>query len=120
MYSNPPYILFLAGFLAAIASGSAFSATLQQSVQSWSDGRSSGRLTSLRGLQLKVPFLGICSGTCVFLASGIEIFGLPTGLAYAMGVSLTLFSGLLIWTQLAKNLTLLEQGGSKALDLTNL
>ena len=109
----------LAGFLAAITSGAAFSATLQQSIQAWADGRSSGKLASLQGLQLKVPFLGICGGTCLFLASGIEIFGLPTRLAYAMGVSLTLFSGLLIWSQLAKNLTLLEQGGSKALDLEN-
>ena len=119
MYSNPPYILLLAGFLAAVASGSAFSATLQQSIQSWADGRSSGKLIRLSELRLGIPFLGICGGTCVFLSSGIEVFGLPTRLAYAMGVSLTLFSGLLIWSQLAKNLALLEQGGSKALDLDN-
>lgn len=120
MYFNPPYFLLLAGFLAAVSSGAAFSATLQQSIQSWADGRSSSKLASLRGLQLGLPFLGICSGTCVFLTSGIQIFGLPARLAYAMGVSLTFFSGLLIWSQLAKNLLLLEQGGSKALDLDNL
>ena len=120
MYSNPPYILFLAGFLAAVASGAAFSASLQQSVQTWADDASSEKLTSLKGLQLKVPFFGICSGTSIFLASGIQIFGLPTSIAYPAGIALTLFSGLLIWSQLAKNLTLLEQGGSKALDLDNL
>ena len=119
MYYNPPYILCLAGFLAAITSGLAFSATLQQSIQSWADGLSSDSLANLQRLNLSVPFLGICGGTCVFLASGIEIFGLPTRLAYAMGISLTLFIGLLIWSQLSKNLTLLEQGGSKALDLDN-
>ena len=118
MYSNPPYIVMLAGFLAAIASGSAFSATLQQSIQAWADGRSSGQLANL-GLPLRVPFLGICGGTCVFLSAGIVVFGLPTRLAYTLGISLTLFSGWLIWTQLAKNLVLLEQGGSKALDLDN-
>ncbi|MDJ0704701.1 MAG: hypothetical protein QNJ46_15565 [Leptolyngbyaceae cyanobacterium MO_188.B28] len=120
MYFNPPYILFLAGFLAAITSGAAFSATLQQSVQTWADNDDSEKLTSLKGLQLKVPFLGICSGTSIFLAAGIQIFGLPSTLAYPGGIGLTLFSGLLIWTQLAKNLTILEQGGSKALDLDSL
>ena len=119
MYFDPPYVLFLAGFLAAVTSGAAFSATLQQSVQAWADNDSSEKLTSLKGLELKIPFLGICSGTSIFLAAGIQIFGLPAGIAYATGIALTLFSGLLVWSQLAKNLTLLEQGGSKALDLTN-
>ena len=117
VYSQPPYILLLAGFLAAVSSGYAFSTSLQQSVQEWNRKRSTRILASLRGPQLQVPFAGICIGVCVFLASGIQLFGFSGKVAYAMGGPLTLLSGLLIWTQLGRILTLIEEGGSKALDL---
>lgn len=117
LYSQPPYVLLLAGFLAAVTSGYAFSTALQQSVSEWNRRRSTRILAGLRGPQLKVPFFGICSGVCVFLASGIQLFGFSTKVAYAMGAPLTVLSGLLIWSQLGKILTLIEEGGSKALDL---
>ncbi len=117
VYPQPPYVLLLAGFLAAVSSGYAFSTSLQQSVQDWQRKRSTRILAGLRGPRLQVPFFGICAGVCVFLASGIELFGFPTKAAYAMGAPLTLLSGLLIWSQLGKILTLIEEGGSKALDL---
>jgi hypothetical protein len=117
VYSQPPYVLFLAGFLAAITSGYAFSTALQQSVNDWNKKRSTRILANLRGPQLQIPFLGICAGVCVFLASGIQLFGFSGKVAYAMGVPLTLLSGLLIWSQLGKILVLIEEGGSKALDL---
>ncbi|QQE65918.1 hypothetical protein GFS31_26100 [Leptolyngbya sp. BL0902] len=117
MYSQPPYILLLAGFLAAVTSGYAFSTTLQQSVGDWNRNRSTRILATLRGPQLKIPFFGICAGVCVFLASGIELFGFSGKVAYAMGAPMTLLSGLLIWSQLGKILAMIEEGGSKALDL---
>lgn len=117
MYPQPPYVLFIAGLLAAISSGFAFSNTLQQSVKSWNENRSSRIIASLRGPQLQLPFFGICAGICVFLASGIQIFGFSGKVAYAMGVPLTVLIAVLIWTQLGRILLLLEKGGSRALDL---
>ena len=117
MYSQPPYVLFLAGFLAAVTSGYAFSTALQQSVAEWNSKRSTRILATMRGPQLQIPFFGICAGVCVFLASGIQLFGFSGKAAYAMGVPMTLLSGLLIWSQLGKILLLIEEGGSKALDL---
>lgn len=117
MYFEPPYVLFLAGFLAAISSGLAFSATLKQSLRAWSGNRSGSAIADIKSWSLKLPFLGICIGVCVFLASGIGIFGFPAKAAYAMGIPMTLMTALLVWTQLGKNLELLERGGSKALDL---
>ncbi|MEO1067794.1 MAG: hypothetical protein AAFW95_01540 [Cyanobacteria bacterium J06638_6] len=67
--------------------------------------------------RLQIPFFGICAGVCVFLASGIQLFGFPALAAYAMGLPMTLLSGLLIWSQLGKILMMIEQGGSEALDL---
>lgn len=116
-YPSPPYLLILAGFLASIASGVAFEATLKQSVLDWSRNRSTRTLATLKGPQLFVPFLGICGGVCLFLASGIQVFGFPGAIAYVISVPLTILSGLLIWSQLGKILIQLEQGGSKALDL---
>ncbi|MBE9181008.1 hypothetical protein IQ268_20830 [Oculatella sp. LEGE 06141] len=116
-FSEPPYFLLVAGLFAGLACGLAFEATLKQSVLDWSRNRSTRTLANMRGMQLLVPFLGICGGICVFLASGLEVFGFPNELSYIVAVSLTLFTGILIWSQLGKILVQLERGGSKALDL---
>lgn len=119
MYSipDPPYFLFIAGLLISLTSGAAFEAVLKQSVQSWSKSRSTRSLATLQGIQLFLPFLGIAGGMCVFLSSGMAIFGFPSQLAYAISIPLTAFIGFLIWSQLGKILVELERGGSKALDL---
>jgi cobalamin biosynthesis protein CobD/CbiB len=116
-YYSPPYILLIAGLLVSITSGAAFEATLKLAVMDWSKNRSTRTLANLQGMQLLLPFLGICGGICLFLAAGLEIFGFPTWLSYAIALPLTLFIGLLIWTQLAQVLRQLERGGSQALDL---
>lgn len=116
-YYNAPYFLLVAGLLASLTSGVAFEATLKQSVKDWSQNRSTRTLANLRGLQLLTPFLGMCGGICFFLASGIQIFGFTEWLAYAIALPLTAFTGILVWSQLGRVLTQLQQGGSKALDL---
>ncbi|MEO0533481.1 MAG: hypothetical protein AAF215_06395 [Cyanobacteria bacterium P01_A01_bin.123] len=117
MYFNPPFVLVAAGLLSAIAAGAAFSATLQQGVKDWAANRSTQTLANLQGLSLMVPFIGICIGTCVFLSSGISLFGVPDKISYAFGLPMTLLIGLLVWVQLGRNLKTLEEGGSEALDL---
>jgi hypothetical protein len=119
MYSfpEPPYFLLIVGLLASFACGTAFDAVLKQSVKSWSKSRSTRDLAKLRGLQLLLPFLGIAGGVCVFLSSGMEIFGIPANLAYAIALPLTILIAWLIWFQLGKILIQLQEGGSKALDL---
>lgn len=117
MYPTPPYLLLIVGLFMGVTSGLAFGATLQQAVQDWSQNRSTRTLANLRGSQLTLPFLGICIGICMFLASGLEVFGFPTWTAYAASIPMTLFIGILVWSQLGNNLNLLEQGGSKAIDL---
>jgi hypothetical protein len=116
-YFSPPYFLLLAGLLASIASGSAFEATLKQSVQEWSKNRSTRTLANLQGMQLLVPFLGINGGVVFFLGSGLEIFGFPKLVSYAVASPLTVLIAVLLWTQLGRILVQLERGGSKALDL---
>ncbi|MFQ4139534.1 hypothetical protein PGN35_024790 [Nodosilinea sp. PGN35] len=100
-----------------MTSGYAFSTALQQSVNEWNSNRSTRILATLRGPQLQIPFFGICAGVCVFLASGIQLFGFSAKAAYALGAPMTVLIGLLIWSQLGKILLLIEEGGSKALDL---
>ncbi|MCL6433009.1 MAG: hypothetical protein K6T90_02155 [Leptolyngbyaceae cyanobacterium HOT.MB2.61] len=117
VYNDPPYFLLIAGLLVSLTSGAAFDAVLKQSVQAWQKNRSTRSLANLQGMQLLVPFLGIAAGVCLFLSSGVEIFGFPTKLAYAISIPLTIFIGWLVWSQLGKILVQLERGGSKALDL---
>lgn len=116
-FPEPPYFLLVAGLLAGITSGLAFSATLKQAVKEWSKSRSTRTLANLQGSQLSIPFLGISVGVCVFLASGLEIFGLPAKFTYGVALVMTLLVGGLIWFQLGKLLGQLERGGSKAIDL---
>ncbi len=116
-FPEPPYFLLVAGFLAAITSGTAFQATLKQLVQEWSRTHSTRILSHLKGPDLIIPFLGISGGVCVFLASGLAIFGFANWLGYGVSVLLTVVTSLLIWTQLGKLLLVLEKGGSQALDL---
>ena len=117
MYPQPPYVLILAGFLAAIAAGSAFSASLQQATQAWAKNPEAGSLEDIRGLSLQLPYLGICIGVCVSLASGIQFFGFSAKVGYALGGVLTALMAWLVWRQLGVILSEIQQGGSKALDL---
>ena len=117
MYATPPYLLLIVGLLTGITSGLAFEATLKQSVQDWARNRSTRTLANMRGMQLSLPFFGISFGICLFLASGLGIFGFPAWLAYGAAVPLTIFTAVLVWSQLGANLVLLEQGGSRAIDL---
>jgi len=117
IYSSAPYVLLMAGFLASVTSGYAFSETLKQSVQLWSDNRESMSLPEIRNLSLLVPFVAVCIGVCVFLASGIQIFAFSARAAYALSLPLSIVGGLLLWYQLGRVLSQIQQGGSRALDL---
>lgn len=119
-FPEPPYFLLLAGLLAGVTSGLAFEATLKQSVKEWSKNRSTRILANLQGSQLLLPFLGMAGGVCIFLASGLEIFGFPKLLTYAIALPLTVATAWLVWSQLGKLLIQLERGGSKALDLDSM
>ncbi|MDX2232401.1 MAG: hypothetical protein NW220_22415 [Leptolyngbyaceae cyanobacterium bins.349] len=122
MYSfpEPPYFLLFAGLFASITCGLSFEAVLKQSVQLWSKNRSTRILANLQGLQLILPFLGIAIGSCVFLSSGMEIFGFPAQVAYMISIPLTAATAGLVWSQLRKILVQLEKGGSQALDLDSI
>lgn len=117
---EPPYFLFVASLLAGIAAGAAFDKTLRQLVQEWSKNRSTKTLRNLQGTQLLTPFLGISGGIAVFLASGLQVFGIPGKFAYFVSVALTVLVARLVWLQLGRVLSELERGGSEALDLDSM
>ncbi|HIK29630.1 MAG: hypothetical protein N3E45_16040 [Oscillatoriaceae bacterium SKW80] len=114
---DPPYFLLLAGLLAGVTSGIAFEATLKQFIKNCSQNRSTLNLAKTQNTQLLIPFLGISAGVCIFLSSGLQIFGFPPFLAYTISLPLTVLIGWLIWYQLGVLFAQLERGGSRALDL---
>lgn len=114
---TPPYFFMVAGLLIAVTSGAAFSAVLKQAVQDWYQKRSTRSLATLQGLDLQLPFIGICTGACIFLASGLGIFGFPVSWAYAAALLMTFLSAGLVWRQLKANLALLESGQKRAFEL---
>ena len=114
---TPPYFLLVAGLLIAIASGTAFSGVLKESVDDWYKNRSTRSIMRMQGFALQLPFAGICLGSCMFLASGMSIFGFPTLISYGMASPLVLLSAGLVWYQLRKNLAALESGNTRAFEL---
>jgi len=116
---EPPYLLFLSSLALGLACGRAFEVTLRSLVREWSTNRSTRTLLNLRGASIRVPYLGISLCVGVFLSTGLEVFGFPPQLAYPIGVAIAALCASIVWWQLGKLLTLLEVGGSAAIDLDN-
>ncbi|BDI14992.1 hypothetical protein ANSO36C_07940 [Nostoc cf. commune SO-36] len=114
---QPPYFLLLVGFLTALTSGLALSGTLKVIVQKWPSERTETTKPRSSLKQLLVPFIGITGGTCLFLSSGLEIFGFPSSLALGVGLPVSLFTCLLVWLQLGSMMTFIEREGMQSLDL---
>jgi hypothetical protein len=115
---EPPYILFIVGFLIGITCGAAFEATLKQKVKQWSNKSRDVELNKIQGtLELRLSYFGICLGICIFLASALQIFSIDRSFAYGFSLFTTILICGLIWSQLGKVLMQLEKGGSQALDL---
>ncbi|MCC5602801.1 hypothetical protein [Nostoc favosum] len=117
---QPPYFLLLVGFLTALTSGLALSGTLKVIVQKWPTERTEDTKPRSSLKQLLVPFIGITGGTCLFLSSGLEIFGFPTSLALGVGLPISLFTCLLVWLQLGSMMTFIEREGMQSLDLDSM
>ncbi|MBD2178271.1 hypothetical protein H6F42_15240 [Pseudanabaena sp. FACHB-1998] len=115
--SDPPYFLFAISLVAGLACGRAFEVTLRNLVQIWSKSKSSRVLLELKSASIKVPYLGMTISIAIFMATGLEVFGLPTLFGYIVAVPITLGIALLVWRQLGQMLVELDRGGSAALDL---
>lgn len=111
---QPPYFLLVAGLLVALTSGTAFAAMLKRMAQQWTSDRTSNVAVKLPIRELVIPFLGMTAGVGMFLTSGLSIFGFPIMLASAVGIPLTLITGLLVWFQLGSMLALAEREGAQA------
>ena len=117
---QPPYFLLLVGFMTALTSGLALSGTLKVIVQKWPSERTENTKPRSSLKQLLVPFIGITGGTCLFLSSGLEIFGFPSSLALGVGLPISLFTCLLVWLQLGSMMTFIEREGMQSLDLDSM
>jgi len=114
---QPPFFVFAFGLFVSITCGLAFEGTLKQGLQQWNQDHSRESLAKLQGPRLQLPYFGICTGVCLFLASGLGIFMIPPTYAYGVSVLLTIAIAGLVWLQLGKLLIQLERGGSQSLDL---
>ncbi|MGI0494345.1 hypothetical protein ACN4EG_21380 [Alkalinema pantanalense CENA528] len=117
---DPPYLLLVCGLLASLVSGLAFQAVLKQDLADWKANRQTRSITSLQSVNLLMPFLGMAIGASFFLSAGVEIFGFPPKLAYAIAVPMAFFIGWLVWRQLGSILRQIEEGGSAAIDLDSI
>lgn len=114
---EPPYFLLIVGLFTGITCGLAFEASLKLTLKQWSKQSSRKSLEELRAFKVGFPFVGICLGVCVFLASGLQIFSLDVWLSYGISLLMTIFIGGLVWYQLGNLFLQLQRGGSRELDL---
>ncbi|MBD2151111.1 hypothetical protein H6F44_13420 [Pseudanabaena sp. FACHB-1277] len=115
--ADPPYFLFAVSLIAGLACGRSFEVTLRNLVNAWSVSKSSRTLLELKSFSIKVPYLGMTISIAIFMATGLEVFGLPTLFGYVVALPITLGIALLVWRQLGQMLVELDRGGSAALDL---
>ncbi len=115
--SDPPYFLFAISLVAGLACGRSFEVTLRNLVNMWAASKSTRVMLELKSASIKVPYLGMSISIAIFMATGLEIFGLPTLFGYIVAVPFTVGIAFLIWRQLGQMLIELERGGSAALDL---
>ncbi|MBK1988773.1 hypothetical protein A0J48_014710 [Sphaerospermopsis aphanizomenoides BCCUSP55] len=114
---QPPYVLLLVGFLTALTCGLALSGTLKVIVQKWPKLPQEPIKSSSSLKQLLLPFIGISGGVCLFMSSGLEIFGFPSPLALGIGLPLSLGTCLFVWLQLGSLLEFVSSRGMQSLDL---
>jgi hypothetical protein len=114
---QPPYFLLLAGFLTALTSGLALSGTLKVIVQKWPSVPQEPIKSRSSLKQLFVPFIGITGGVCLFMSSGLEIFGFPSPLALGVGLPLSILTCVFVWFQLGSLLEFAKSRGMQSLDL---
>lgn len=115
--ANPPYLLLLIGFFIALTSGFALSGTMKVMVQQWTKDSTGNSPSPSLLRQLFVPFLGITVGVCLFMSSGLEIFGFPSLLALGIGLPVSLLTCVLVWLQLGSMLSFAQRQGMRSLDL---
>lgn len=124
MYYYPlqtPYFLLFVGLFMSVTSGVALSGTLKLIVQKWQiNSTEDSPSSSAFKRMLSVPFIGITGGVCLFLSSGLEIFGFPPILALGVGLPVSLLTCLLVWLQLGSMLVFAKQQGMQSLDLDSL
>jgi hypothetical protein len=98
-FSDPPYFLLVLSLLVGLTSGTSLVALLKQRRGSLPQNLSFSNVPWRGKLQFFTPFLGTAAGLWIFLASGLEIFGLSTLLSYAISLALTALIGAIAWSQ---------------------
>jgi ABC-type Na+ efflux pump permease subunit len=93
---EPPFFLFLAGFLACLTAGAALQELLRQAFLREEQPE--------RGSML-VPFAAIALSFIAMLAGGLLIFGIPPVPAFALSAPLVLALAGLVWWRLGAELS---------------
>ncbi len=119
LFSQPPYLLVLFGLLISLTCGVAFQTLLKSNVRQWYQMEKSDP-SQVQTSSLLVTFLGICAGIFLFLTAGLEVVINAWQVSSAIALVLTLVTGRLVWSQLEKLLSKLQQEGSQGIDLENL
>lgn len=110
---TPPYLLIAIGLFAAFTSGLAFQATLKQKANEIVKSPTSQTLEQIQGLDLSLPFLGMCFGVCLIIATGLETFNISRPVTYLISSATTIAIGALIWWQLGKLLLQIQAAYTK-------
>ncbi len=101
LLDSPSYFLILAGLLSVLTAGFAMQEMIKQA---WLREEK----PSIGGLL--VPFLAMCAGFIVMMASCLQVFGIPASGAFGFSVPFILALAGFVWWRLAAELS--GSGGS--------
>jgi len=107
--ASPPYFLLIVSLLASLLSGIAYAKSLQRLVTELRANQSVAIINEMRGLTLKLPYIGIAGGAGLFLAACLGIFGFKPAIAYGFSLPLTIITAVIVWLQFSKILNRIEK-----------
>jgi hypothetical protein len=102
---EPPYVLLLVGFLIALLCAIPFVILVRQRIEYWSKNFSANALPAGGGMHIILPFSGMMAGVYIFIASGLEVLGLPVLPSLFFPLLVILPISYLAWLQLGRVLS---------------
>ncbi|GAP93763.1 hypothetical protein [Leptolyngbya sp. NIES-2104] len=102
---DPPYVLLFVGLFITLTCAIPFVVLIRQRIDYWAKNLSASSLPVRGAVQVILPFSGMMGGICIFIASALEVFGVPVLPAFFVAVLLVLLSSYLAWWQLGRVLS---------------
>jgi hypothetical protein len=115
---DPPIFLVLVGLFISVTCGFAFSEQLKGLLSAWKVDRQLP-IGDLPGGGLRIAYLTMTIGLGIFLGAGMQVFGFPDWLAWAVALPTTVLTAGGFWWQTSRVMQQIQRGTFRVTDFDN-